>query len=1327
MGYKATSTKRTSATSAVSNQTVVVNTPSGFSAVGSVIKSNSSISLGVTVVGQTSSASITTVSAGPTIANVQYLDSNNAVIVGDIAVSTLGGNILINGTGFVAGSSVYVNNALVSNTFISSTQIRAVLPSGAAGNVSLMVFTPTNVGTIGPAVRYSGVPTWTTAAVAFQNSVSSNVALIVSGDSTITYTLQAGSTLPTGISLSSSGYLTGTATGYSTTASGTFVVVATDAEGQSAQQTINWVVALYDAQFSYTSLLLSSSPARQTASFVKDNSSNNYPSTIVGDVRAQSFNPYELGYYSNYFGAGNYLTMPGTVAAFGSGNFTIECWLMANSLTEPGNLMGQLSGNNNPWCILFTGGLFYFQSSTTVANIISQSLGNILDGAWHHLAVTRSGTNMQVFLDGTSMIQITDSTVYSSSSSFTIGYGHSTYSAWGGSISNLRILKGTALYTSNFTPPTAPLTAIANTSLLTCQTNRFLDRSTNNTAITVAGTPKVSSGNPFTFGGASDTYGSAYIASANSNVISVPHNTNLSITSGSTDSFIAECWVYFNTVTASTAILNKAGINPSTFQNWSLNLDSAKKFQIIWGNTGSPGAQLGYISGTTVAIPGVWYHLAYVKTNADWSLFVNGVRETTFNGLNTASDTTSNPLRIGSDTFSSLSINGYIADVRIYKGPTAGAPYLATSTTLTVPTSPLTAITNTQLLTCQTNGPHNNSTFVDSSNFNNLITRNGNTSTGAFSPYSPVGWSYHFNGSTYLTASSSTAFVQTGAMTVEMWAYPTAYPASYDAALYSPQTPSSGAISLKLVPAGTLYLDNQQTGAVVTGATVVPLHKWTHIAFSRTSAGVWYLFVNGVSQGTPSSWTNVVSSTTNKIGIRPDTSTYYTGYISNMRVLQGTALYTSNFTPPTAPLTAIANTSFLTAASNRFVEISANTASFTQTGTSGTVTTSPFNASSSYSAASHGSSMYFDGTGDYLSIPYSSTFDITACDFTVEAWIYRTVSAEQYIVHQRPPSTTNGWAFEVYTGNVIRFYYTGGTTVVGTRIIPLNTWTHVAVSRSGSNIKMFVNGLADTATTITNGTTATGSLYVGTDNTPGSLNMTGYISDLRITKGVAIYTAAFTPPTAPLSPTGATVLLLNGTPGGINDAHTTVNLESVGDAKVIYDKSPYSSSSQSYYFDGTGDYLQAPTTSQAIGFGTGDYTVECWINFNANNGTYNPFVRFDSIGTFDFGYDFSTSLLKHGGSSSFLSVSQTFTPGTWYHVAVSRASGSCRMFVNGTQVGTTVTGNTDNFAIGAFKIGGSSYSGSHVMNGSISDLRITKGFARYTANFSVPTAPFIAQ
>ena len=139
MGQKSLSTRRVSAQSTVSQQAVVINTGTGnISVAGSKVTANTSISLDVVTSG--SSSSVTTVSSGPTITSYTVTDASY-VNLDDTAVNTAGGYLKINGTGFSNSNlSVYFNNALVSNTYVSSTEVRAVIPAVAAGTYSLMVF-----------------------------------------------------------------------------------------------------------------------------------------------------------------------------------------------------------------------------------------------------------------------------------------------------------------------------------------------------------------------------------------------------------------------------------------------------------------------------------------------------------------------------------------------------------------------------------------------------------------------------------------------------------------------------------------------------------------------------------------------------------------------------------------------------------------------------------------------------------------------------------------------------------------------------------------------------------------------------------------------------------------------------------------------------------------------------------------------------------------------------------------------------------------------------------------------------------------------------------
>ena len=100
-------------------------------------------------------------------------------------------------------------------------------------------------------------------------------------------------------------------------------------------------------------------------------------------------------------------------------------------------------------------------------------LGTIVVGKWQHIAVSKQGTNLRLFVDGKLVASSTNhsSSVGRSSNDARIGNRIDGGNAVRGFISNLRVVKGTALYTSEFTPPTEPLTAVTNTKLLCCQSN----------------------------------------------------------------------------------------------------------------------------------------------------------------------------------------------------------------------------------------------------------------------------------------------------------------------------------------------------------------------------------------------------------------------------------------------------------------------------------------------------------------------------------------------------------------------------------------------------------------------------------------------------------------------------------------------------------------------------------------------------------------------------------------------------------------------------------------------------------------------------------------
>lgn len=170
-------------------------------------------------------------------------------------------------------------------------------------------------------------------------------------------------------------------------------------------------------------------------------------------------------------------------------------------------------------------------------------------------------------------------------------------------------------------------------------------------------------------------------------------------------------------------------------------------------------------------------------------------------------------------------------------------------------------------------------------------------------------------------------------------------------------------------------------------------------------------------------------------------------------------------------------------------------------------------------------SLVVDGAGDYLTAPSDVDFDMGTGDFTYEAWIYPTSVSGSFrtiLSRQQTGDTAPAFQFRITDTSKLQavFRANGGSaaTVTSSGNISANTWTHVALVRSGSTARLFIGGSQDGSGTITTNYNPTSSqaLSIGgllISSTP-SAYFVGYIDDLRITKGVARYTANFTPPTA---------------------------------------------------------------------------------------------------------------------------------------------------------------------------------------------------------------------
>jgi hypothetical protein len=155
-------------------------------------------------------------------------------------------------------------------------------------------------------------------------------------------------------------------------------------------------------------------------------------------------------------------------------------------------------------------------------------------------------------------------------------------------------------------------------------------------------------------------------------------------------------------------------------------------------------------------------------------------------------------------------------------------------------------------------------------------------------------------------------------------------------------------------------------------------------------------------------------------------------------------------------------------------------------------------------------SMLFDGAGDTLSIPYSTDFDV-GTNLTMEAWVWKPATTALCIVSSRNVGNLN---YHLFAGPTLAIdtIHSGGTlSLTGTTAVSSNAWHHVAATKSGTTWRLFLDGNLEATGTASGTYTATGQpIIVGASGSAYYFN--GNIYDLRITKGVARYTANFTPP-----------------------------------------------------------------------------------------------------------------------------------------------------------------------------------------------------------------------
>jgi hypothetical protein len=764
-------------------------------------------------------------------------------------------------------------------------------------------------------------------------------------------------------------------------------------------------------------------------------------------------------------------------------DFTVDFWYRLSSTTT--------------CCLLNTDGYWYFYyisgtglqvTITLAAGMVVLTGDELATDTWQHVAVVRSGYDFYLFQDGA--LTASGNSTYGLPEEYGDTYignsldGSSPLLGW---IDEVRFSK-IARWTTNFSPPGSEHSPDGYTMLLLhCNgvngSTSFLDDSASfhegSLVVTSYGDTQVDTAQK-EFGTGSALF--------NGSSISTPSDSNFDFGTGD---FTIDLWVY---------LLNLYGALMACGDIGKMNWDIDSGGTIHFGRY-----SVDAVSSPVGSVPlSTWAHVAITRAGGVLRMFVNGVKvkEQVY-----AVDLMTDYLHIAHQptrTFSSETFyNAYLDEIRISKGIARWTVDFAP------PAAAYTADEYVKLLLhCDETTP----LFVESSpvSIGKRVSVCDNVKVFVDTNQKKFGTgSAFFDGSIgYLSVPDSPDFdFGSGDFTIDMWVkfgrvswqyFLTINDTVWGVSFYTSTNVAVG-----------IYTN---IGWITLTGTNPGTSNWTHIALVRYG-NVWTLYQDGVATATQTQAATVITGAGNLAVGRagnPGSDPYFLGRLDEIRVSKGIARWTENFTPSVAEYTADSYTKLLlhcngTYGSTTFTDSSALAHDVTIEGS--------VRVDTNLKKFGTGAAKFLRNDC-YLTIPDSQDFDFLDSDFTVDFWVYLTSTGNYQTIFSR--SVQGAWLIQNIGATMyFRATSTGSSNDVADKsmgTIDVGVWTHYAVTRRGVNFYTFKNGvLVNTWASSLAILDSSNQAVIGHDRDTGAC-ITGWLDELRIVKGTALWTDGFTPP-----------------------------------------------------------------------------------------------------------------------------------------------------------------------------------------------------------------------